>query len=69
VTEFGAGRDSSTCSVALNNFLSYLQKNSAKNRDYGFAGWTIWSTGQGLGDYNLRVKPASYQMNVLSKYL
>lgn len=69
VTEFGTGRDTGTCSVALNNFLSYLQKNSAKNRDYGFAGWTIWSTGHGWGDYNLRVTPSSYQMNILSKYM
>jgi endoglucanase len=69
VTEFGAGRDSGTCSVAMSRFLNYLKDNAAKDKDYGFIGWTIWSAGHGWGDYNLRVKPDSYQMNVLRQYL
>jgi len=69
VTEFGTGRDSGTCSVALTRFLNYLKDNSANNKDYGFVGWTIWSTGHGWGDYNLRVKPDSYQMKVMQQYL
>lgn len=69
VTELGAGRDSSTCGVALNTFMQYMQDHSAKDKEYGFVGWTIWSTGHGWGDYNLRVKPVSYQMQVLQNYL
>jgi endoglucanase len=69
VTEFGAGHDSNTCVTALTDFLNYLKDNSAKNKDYGFVGWTIWSTGHGWGDYNLRVKPNSYQMQILRNYL
>lgn len=69
VTEFGAGRDSSTCSVAATQFLDYLKANSANNKNYGFVGWTIWSAGHGWGNYNLRVTPTSYQMDVLQKYL
>lgn len=69
VTEFGGGRDSGSCSSALNQFMQYLQTNSSKNNDYGFVGWTIWSTGHGWGDYNLRVKPNSYQMQILKNYL
>lgn len=69
VTEFGAGKDSQTCTQAMNTFLTYLKANSAKDRDSGFVGWTIWSVGHGWGDYNLRVTPASYQMGVLSRHL
>lgn len=69
ITEFGGGRDSSSCSVAINNFMNYLKENSAKGKDYGFVGWTIWSAGHGWGDYNLRVTPTSYQMQVLYSYL
>ena len=69
VTEFGGGRDSASCQVALKNFLNYLQDNAAKDKDYGFVGWTIWSAGHGWGDYNLRVTPTSYQMQVMKNYL
>lgn len=69
VTEFGAGRDSQSCKEPLKKFMTYLKDNSAKNKEYGFVGWTVWSTGHGWGDYNLRVTPTSYQMNVLKEYL
>lgn len=69
VTEFGSGRDRNSCDPAFTAFLNYLKDHSAKNKDDGFIGWTIWSTGHGWGDYNLRVTPTSYQMNVLKKYL
>ncbi|STX29213.1 Endoglucanase precursor [Legionella beliardensis] len=69
VTEFGVGKDSASCSVALNQFMQYLQQNASKGKSYGFAGWTIWSSGHGWGDYNLRVKSDSYAMQVLSDYL
>lgn len=69
VTEFGTGLDSASCQPALTQFLNYLQDNAAQNKDYGFVGWTFWSAGHGWGDYNLRVTPSSYQMQVLQKYL
>lgn len=69
VTEFGSGRDSASCRLSLEKFLEYLKNNSAKNKEYGFVGWTIWSTGHGWGDYNLRVKLDSYHMQVLKKFL
>lgn len=69
VTEFGAGKDSATCSIAMSQFLNYLQTNAAQNKNYGFIGWTIWSTGHGWGNYNLRVTPGSYQMQTLKSYL
>jgi endoglucanase len=69
VTEFGAGRNSASCSAPLSQFLGYLKDNSAKNKDYGFIGWTIWSAGHGWGGYNLRVTPESYQMQVMKNYL
>ncbi len=69
VTEFGAGTDSATCSTALTVFLNYLQDNAALAKEYGFVGWTTWSTGHGWGKYNLRVMPSSYHMTVLKNYL
>jgi endoglucanase len=70
VTEFGTGKNAASCTKPLNDFLNYLQTNSAKNKSYGFVGWTIWSTGHGWGDYSLRVTPESYQMkDALQKYL
>jgi endoglucanase len=69
VTEFGTGAGSASCSIALMSFMQYLIDNAAKDKNYGFIGWTIWSTGHGWGDYNLRVKPTSYQMGVLKNYL
>ncbi|WP_419420504.1 glycoside hydrolase family 5 protein [Legionella sp. D16C41] len=69
VTEFGVGKNSSSCAIALNQFMEYLQQNSSKNKNHGFAGWTIWSSGHGWGDYNLRVLPDSYAMQVLVNYL
>jgi len=70
VTEFGSGTDQSSCQVALQQFLNYLKDNAANGgKDYGFVGWTIWSTGHGWGNYNLRVTPTSYQMTVMQNYL
>ena len=69
VTELGTGRDSASCKPALTAFLNYMKDNSAKNKDYGFIGWTIWSAGHGWGDYNLRVTPVSYHMQVMQDYL
>ncbi|MCE3044800.1 glycoside hydrolase family 5 protein [Legionella sp. 16cNR16C] len=69
VTEFGTGTNAGSCSAPLQQFMQYLQENSAKGKDYGFAGWTVWSTGHGWGGYNLRVKPDSYQFNVMKNFL
>lgn len=69
VTEFGAGTDEATCSVALSKFLDYLRANAAGSDDSGFEGWTIWSTGHGWGNYNLRVTPTSYQWLTVRPYL
>jgi endoglucanase len=69
VTEFGAGKDRGSCTEALTKLLNYMKDNSAKNKEYGFVGWTIWSTGHSWGEYRLRVTPESYQMRVLKGYL
>ncbi|MHB1949301.1 MAG: cellulase family glycosylhydrolase [Gammaproteobacteria bacterium] len=69
VTEFGGGRDSASCQPAMMAFLNYMKDNSAKNKEYGFVGWTAWSAGHGWGNYNLRVTPSSYQMQVMQNYL
>ena len=75
VTEFGTGSDQESCSIALKQFFDYMKNNSAKNKDYGFIGWTMWSAGHGWGQYQLRVVPAtekkdeSYHMQVAKNYL
>lgn len=69
VTEFGAGADAASCSAPLNNFLDYMKTHAARDKSYGFAGWTIWSSGHGWGDYKLRVKPDSWHMQVLKAFL
>lgn len=69
VTEFGAGKSAKSCKKPLKEFMNYMKENSAKGKNYGFVGWTIWSSGHGWGDYNLRVKPKSYHMQVLRDYL
>ena len=69
VSEFGTGANAASCSPALNDFMNYMKENSANGKNYGFSGWTIWSTGHGWGGYNLRVKPDSYHMQVLQNYL
>lgn len=69
VTEFGVGKDQASCSSALNQFMRYLESHNAKDKDYGFAGFTLWSSGHGWGDYNLRIKPDSYPMQVMEDYL
>lgn len=70
VTEFGAGRDSNTCAPALRQFMQYLKDNALTvDKGYGFIGWTIWSTGHGWGNYNLRVTPTDYKMQVLKEFL
>ncbi|MDP3705272.1 MAG: cellulase family glycosylhydrolase [Legionellaceae bacterium] len=65
VTEFGTGKNESSCMTPLTQFMQYLSDNTAKNKEYGFIGWTIWSTGHGWGNYNLRVTPTSYHMKAL----
>ncbi len=69
VTEFSAGRNASSCREPLVKFMTYLKDNAAKNKNHGFVGWTIWATGHGWGDYNLRVKPTSYHMPILQEVL
>lgn len=69
VTEFGTGRDAASCSGPLNDFMQYLKEHSARGKNYGFVGWTIWSSGHGWGNYNLRVKPDSYHMQILHNFL
>ncbi len=69
VTEFGTGINAVSCKPPLKQFMQYLSDNAARNKDYGFIGWTIWSTGHGWGNYNLRVQPTSYQMKELSTFL
>ena len=70
VTEFGAGTNSASCSATLKQFMQYLKDNAVGDKNYGFAGWTVWSTGHGWGaSYNLLVTPTSYQWGVLSPFL
>lgn len=69
VTEFGTGLNGASCTKPLQDFMAYLHRNSASGTNFGFVGWTIWSTGHAWGDYNLRVKPNSYQMDVLKQNL
>lgn len=69
VSEVGAGRDAKTCAPILQKFLQFLKANSANKKDYGFTGWVIWSTGHSWHNYILRVKPDSYQMKVIKKFL
>lgn len=69
VTEFGVGREASSCGPALTKFLDYLSANAAQDKNYGFVGWTLWSTGHGWGDYPLRVTPTSYVMQISKPYL
>jgi len=69
VTEFGSGTNAQSCEQPLKQFLTYLKNNSAQTQESGFVGWTIWSTGHGWGNYNLRVTPRSYQTNILKEFL
>ena len=71
LTEFGTGTDSVTCTQALTQLMTHLDKYSTKKTGgtYGYLGWTIWGVGHGWGDYNLRVKPTSYHTTLLKKYL
>lgn len=71
VTEFGGtNKDTVNCTAAMKSFLNYLQDNAAKDKDYGFIGWTLWSAGHGWGTaYPLRVTPTSFHMTVLKNYL
>ena len=70
VTEFGAGNDATSCKQPLTDFVQYLKDNAVGDKDYGFVGWTAWSTGHGWGDsYNLLVTPSSYQWGVLGGFL
>jgi endoglucanase len=69
VTEFGAGTNAQSCEPPLKQFLTFLKNNNAQNHDSGFVGWTVWSTGHGWGNYNLRVTPNSYQTKILKGFL
>lgn len=75
VTEFGSGRNESSCKPVLNAFFKYLQDNASKDKEgkdkgYGFIGWTAWSAGHGWGKkYELRITPDSYHMTVIKDYL
>ncbi|MBA2656055.1 MAG: cellulase family glycosylhydrolase [Tatlockia sp.] len=69
VTEFGTGKNIASCQAPLKQFMLYLQDNSAKGKEFGFLGWTLWSSGHGWGSYKLRVEPSSYQMDVLREFL
>lgn len=69
VTEFGAGRNASSCREPLQQFMTYLKDNASTIKPYGFVGWTAWASGHGWGDYNLRIKPTSYQMQVLGEFI
>ncbi len=69
VTEFGVGKDSSSCSQPLNAFLKYVSVNAyTANKGCGFVGFTAWSTGHGWGDYNLRIKPGYWKDTILKNY-
>lgn len=69
VTEFGVGQNAASCTPALTQFMDYLKSNASGSNNYGFVGWTIWSSGHGWGNYNLRVQPNDYRMGVLKNYL
>lgn len=71
LTEFGAGKDSTTCTPALTSLLNYLRQYSTKatGGTYGYVGWQIWSVGHGWGTYNLRVTPTSYHTSIMKNYL
>ena len=69
VTEFGTGRNAASCRAPLAQFMTYLKDNAVMNKSHGFVGWTIWASGHGWGDYNLRVKPTSYHMSVLREVM
>jgi len=69
VTEFGAGTNARSCEQPLKQFLTYLKNNSAQSQESGFVGWTVWSTGHGWGNYNLRVTPSTYQTKILNEFL
>lgn len=69
VTEFGVGSNQQSCSTPLNAFLTYLSNNSySVSKGYGFVGWTVWSTGHGWGNYNLRVRPNDWKDSILENY-
>ncbi|MCF6767222.1 glycoside hydrolase family 5 protein [Thiotrichales bacterium 19S11-10] len=69
VTEFGVGTDEATCAPALDAFLNQMKENAyTAEKDYGFVGWTVWSTGHGWGNYNLRVTPGDWKNNILKQY-
>lgn len=69
VTEFGVGQDQASCTKPLGDFLQYLKNNAySTSKGYGFVGWTVWSTGHGWGNYNLRVVPNDWKDKIIAKY-
>ncbi len=68
VTEFGITRQKN-CLIAMDEFMKYLKDNAARDKEYGFVGWTVWSTGHDWHDYKLRVTPTDEKMGVLKTYL
>jgi len=74
VTEFGAGKDQTTCGPALKTFLKYMQDNAyTQDKGYGFVGWTVWGVGHGWGPegpnaYNLLVTPGDWKDDILRNY-
>lgn len=70
VTETGVGHNQQSCSKPFSDFLSYLRTHAyTSEKQYGFVGWTIWSTGHGWGNYNLRVKPHDWKDAIIEKFL
>lgn len=65
--EFG-GSSNNTCLSALDDLLTYLEK----NKDV-YLGWTYWAAGPWWGDYMFSIEPAPGkkipQMDVLSRHL
>lgn len=65
--EFGASSNA-TCLAALDDLLTYLDKNSDV-----FLGWTYWAAGPWWGDYFMSIEPNNGadrpQMTVLSRHL
>jgi len=68
VTEFGVGKDQASCSAPLTSFLDYMKKNAYIEGQGGFVGWTVWSTGHGWGEYNLRVIPGDWKDTIIKNH-
>ena len=69
VSDFTVGKNAESCAPPLKEFMTYLLKNSSQNQSYGFAGWTIWSTGHAWDNDHTRLRPNSYIMEVLNPFI